>query len=253
MISGFDCVLKAFIATLFTWGCTALGAAIVFVFGNVNRKSQDAMLGFSAGVMIAASFWSLLLPCVEYANELNMNAAFVMCIGFVFGGILLFLKESLLKEKKTAKHSMLMFSITLHNIPEGLAVGVAFGSLINTNDLSTLSNAYMLALGIGIQNIPEGSAVSLPMRRNGFSKRKSFFYGQLSAFVEVISGIIGALIAVVMKHTLPFLLSFAAGAMIYVTVMELIPESQGGENPKIITLITLFGFILMSVLDIAFG
>lgn len=249
---------QAFLATLFTWAVTAAGAALVFFFGSVKKTLLDAMLGFAAGVMIAASFWSLLSPAIEMAASLSMNAWIVVLFGFLSGGILLFFGDKLflLFEKKgqyigQKRSLMLILSITLHNIPEGLAVGVAFGSVGVLG--SSLSSAILLALGIGLQNFPEGSAVSIPLLREGYSKKKAFFYGQLSGIVEPISGVLGALLVLFMQRLLPFLLSFAAGAMIYVVVEELIPESQSNERKDLMALFTLIGFSVMMVLDVALG
>lgn len=253
-------ITQALIATLFTWGVTALGASFVFLFKKVNKSVMDAMLGFAAGVMIAASFWSLLEPAIEMATNLNMTAWLVIAIGFMSGGILLFIGDKifdkLMNNKKTEKNSslkrclMLIFSITLHNIPEGLAVGVAFGSLYYGLE-GTLFESCLLALGIGIQNFPEGTAVSVPLRREGMSRKKSFFFGQLSGIVEPIAGVIGALLVIKIRILLPFLLSFAAGAMIYVVVQELIPESQTNKKKDLMALFTLIGFSIMMILDVA--
>ena len=249
---------QAFLATLFTWAVTAAGAALVFFFVSVRKTLLDAMLGFAAGVMIAASFWSLLSPAIEMAASLSMNAWIVVLFGFLSGGILLFFGDKLFLffEKKgqrigQKRSLMLILSITLHNIPEGLAVGVAFGSVGVLG--SSLSSAILLALGIGLQNFPEGSAVSIPLLREGYSKKKAFFYGQLSGIVEPISGVLGALLVLFMQRLLPFLLSFAAGAMIYVVVEELIPESQSNERKDLMALFTLIGFSVMMVLDVALG
>lgn len=257
-------VFQAFLATLFTWFLTAVGASLVFFFKRINKNVMDAMLGFAAGVMIAASFWSLLSPAIDMAINLEMIAWFIVSIGFFSGGFLLFVgdkifdklekrNKSLIKKEKIKRCLMLIFSITLHNIPEGLAVGVAFGSLAYGLEGTTLTAALMLSLGIGLQNFPEGTAVSVPLRREGFSRKKSFFYGQLSAIVEPISGVIGALLVVKARILLPFLLSFAAGAMIYVVVEELIPESQSNYKKDLMALFTLIGFITMMVLDVALG
>ena len=254
--------IQALIATLFTWGVTALGAGIVFIFKKINKNVMDAMLGFSAGVMISASFWSLLSPSIEMAENLNLNAWLIAFLGFFSGGLLLFIGDKLFdhiyKKTKNNKHNikrslMLMFSITLHNIPEGLAVGVAFGSIAYNLEGATILSACLLALGIGLQNFPEGSAVSIPLRREGLSRKKAFFYGQLSALVEPISGVIGALLVMKIRYLLPFLLSFAAGAMIYVVVEELIPESQSNKKKEIMALFTLIGFSVMMILDVALG
>lgn len=259
-LSGFNPALLALFATIFTWALTAAGAGLVFFFKKINKSLLDAMLGFAGGVMIAASFWSLLSPAIELSGELGQNTWLVALCGFMCGGFLLFLGDKIFSrcESKLADSSkkrclMLILSITLHNIPEGLAVGVAFGSLNYGLEGASLSSALMLALGIGLQNFPEGSAVSLPLLREGHSAKKSFFYGQMSGLVEPIAGLIGALLAICMRIVLPFLLSFAAGAMIYVVVEELIPESQANERKDLMALFTLVGFSVMMVLDVALG
>lgn len=251
-------IWQAFVATIFTWSVTAIGASLVFAFKNVNKNIMDAMLGFAAGVMIAASFWSLLSPAIEMADNLLMVPWIVVSLGFLSGGLLLFTGDKVFdildrKKKKTSfkRSLMLIFSITLHNIPEGLAVGVAFGSLAYGLEGATLTSACMLALGIGLQNFPEGTAVSVPLRREGFSRFKSFLYGQLSGIVEPISGVLGALLVIKIRTLLPFLLAFAAGTMIYVVVEELIPESQSNTKKDLMALFTLIGFTVMMVLDVA--
>lgn len=254
-------ILQALVATLFTWGVTAIGASLVFFFKNVNKTFMDAMLGFAAGVMIAASFWSLLSPSIEMATNLNMIPWLVAFLGIMCGGLLLFIGDKLydyFDQKKNNSRGfkrslMLITSITLHNIPEGLVVGVAFGSLIYGLEGATLMNACLLALGIGLQNFPEGTAVAVPLRREGMSRRKAFFYGQLSGIVEPIAGVIGALLVLKIRFLLPFLLSFAAGAMIYVVVQELIPESQTNKKKEVMAMFTLVGFSIMMILDIALG
>ena len=259
-------VMQAFLATLFTWGVTMLGASIVFFFREVKKGIMDALLGFSAGVMIAASFWSLLSPAIDMANSMKMISWLVVFLGFFSGGLLLFLGDKLydFMQKKTRKRAsstshrlkrclMLVFSITLHNIPEGLVVGVAFGSLAYSLEGSTLASALTLALGIGLQNFPEGSAVSLPLRREGLSRKKAFFFGQLSGVVEPIAAIIGTILVLKIQVLLPFLLAFAAGAMIYVVVEELIPESQSNKKKDLMALFTLIGFSIMMILDVALG
>lgn len=257
-----DHTLQALLATIFTWGVTALGAGLVIFFKKINKNVMDAMLGFAGGVMIAASFWSLLSPAIEMAENLKMTAWLVTFIGFFGGGLLLFIGDkffSKISNNKQSKNNsikrslMLIFSITLHNIPEGLAVGVAFGTIAYGLEGATLISACLLALGIGLQNFPEGTAVSVPLRREGFSRKKSFFYGQLSGIVEPISGVIGALLVMKVRILLPFLLSFAAGAMIYVVVEELIPESQTNEKKDLMALFTLIGFSIMMILDISLG
>ena len=258
-------VYQALLATLFTWGVTMLGAAIVFFFKEVKKGIMDALLGFSAGVMIAASFWSLLSPAIEMAENMQMIAWLVVFLGFLCGGLLLFLGDKIYdfcskRQKKDSSVTttsrlkrclMLVFSITLHNIPEGLVVGVAFGSLAYNLEGATLASALTLTLGIGLQNFPEGSAVSLPLRREGLSRKKAFFYGQLSGFVEPIAAVIGAILVLKIQSLLPFLLAFAAGAMIYVVVEELIPESQTNKKKDLMALFTLIGFSIMMILDVA--
>lgn len=257
-------VIQALIATIFTWAVTMLGASIVFFFKEVKKGIMDALLGFSAGVMIAASFWSLLSPAIELADSMNMISWLVVFLGFFSGGLLLFLGDKLydfiqrkndkIKISEKVKRSfMLVFSITLHNFPEGLVIGVAFGSLAYSIEGSTLASALTLALGIGLQNFPEGSAVSLPLRRDGFSRKKAFFFGQLSGVVEPIAAVIGAILVLKIQSLLPFLLSFAAGAMIYVVVEELIPESQSNKKKDLMALFTLIGFSIMMILDVGLG
>ena len=255
-------IWQSLIAALFTWSVTILGASIVFFFKKVNKSIMDALLGFSAGVMIAASFWSLLDPAINMANLLKMNSWLVVFIGFFSGGLLLFMGDKLYtfftKNKKIGNDKikrclMLMFSITLHNIPEGLVVGVAFGSFAYAINESNLAAAITLAIGIGLQNFPEGSAVSLPLRREGLSRKKAFLFGQLSGIVEPIAAVIGAILVLKIRTILPFLLSFAAGAMIYVVVEELIPESQTNKKKDLMALFTLIGFSVMMILDVALG
>ena len=248
--------IQALLAGIFTWSFTALGAAFVFFFRQTNKNVMDAMLGFSAGVMIAASFWSLLSPSIEMAEHLQMTPWLVSFLGFFCGGLLLFLGDQIpLKATQIfpKRSLMLMTSITLHNIPEGLAVGVAFGSISYQLDGAALAPACLLALGIGLQNFPEGTAVSVPLYREGFSKKQAFFYGQLSALVEPVSALLGAILALKVRYLLPFILAFAAGAMIYVVVEELIPESQTNERKDFMALFTLIGFSLMMILDVGLG
>ena len=254
-------IVQAFLATTFTFLITVLGAAIVFFFKKVNKTFMDGMLGFAAGVMIAASFWSLLSPSIEMANSLNLNSWLIATLGFLSGGILLFISDKvfdILDKNKNNNSSkkrvmMLISSITIHNIPEGLAVGIAFGSISYGLEGATIISACLLALGIGLQNFPEGSAVSIPLLREGYSRKKAFLYGSLSAIVEPISGVSGALLVLKIRLLLPFLLAFAAGAMIYVVVEELIPESQTNEKKDYMALFTLIGFSIMMILDVALG
>lgn len=252
---------QALLATIFTWGVTAAGASLVFFFKNIHKNVMDAMLGLAAGVMIAASFWSLLLPASEMAEELALPTLPVLLCGFLSGGVLLFIGDKIFSalEKKNAsspqkkRASLLVFSITLHNIPEGLCVGVAFGSLAYGLSGANLAAACLLALGIGLQNFPEGTAVSVPLRREGVSRVRAFFWGQISGFAEPISGVLGALLVMYVRTLLPFCLSFAAGAMLYVVVEELIPESQSGEKKDVMALFTLIGFSVMMLLDMVFS
>ena len=251
-------IIQALLATLFTWAVTALGAALVFMFKKIHKNILDSMLGIAAGVMIAASFWSLLSPSIEMANVLKINIILSVAGGFLSGGLLLFIGDKVMnkmqnKSSNLKRTLMLIVSITLHNIPEGLAVGVAFGSTLYGLDGATLMSAWTLAIGIGIQDFPEGTAVSVPLRREGFSRNKSFIYGMLSGIVEPISGVLGALLVLKVRIILPFLLAFAAGAMIYVVIQELIPESQTNENKEVISMCTLIGFTIMMLLDVLLG
>lgn len=260
-------VMQALLATCFTWGVTALGAAGVFFFKKVDRKVLDFMLGFTAGVMIAASFWSLLAPAIEMSVDSNLPSWFPATIGFLMGGIFLRITDKIVPHlhigfpKKDAegirtnwqKTVLLFLAITLHNIPEGLAIGVAFGAAAAGFPAATLAGAITLAVGIGIQNFPEGFAISIPMRRSGASRLKSFWYGQLSAIVEPVAAVLGAAVVSLVKPSLPYALGFAAGAMIFVAIEEVIPESQRGKNTDLATLGTMIGFTVMMVLDVAFG
>jgi len=261
-------VVQALLATLFTWGVTALGASLVFFFKTINRKVLDAMLGFAAGVMIAASFWSLLAPAIEMAEADGTVAPWIPAvIGFLLGGVFLRgidlvlphlhldkpLEEAEGIPTTWRRSVLLVLAITLHNIPEGLAVGVAFGAVAYNLPSATLAGAIALAIGIGIQNFPEGAAVSVPLRREGMSRRKCFWYGQLSGIVEPIAGVIGAAAVLLMRPILPYALSFAAGAMIFVVVEELIPESQAEKNTDIATLGAMLGFAVMMALDVGLG
>lgn len=260
---------QALLATLFTWFMTAAGASLVFMTGKSRAMNinMDGMLGFAAGIMIAASFWSLLAPALVMAGEQTTHAWLPVASGFLFGGGFLWgidkvLPHLHLGEPREAaegiqthwrRSTLLVLAITLHNIPEGLAVGVAFGAAASGLPEATLPAAIALAIGIGIQNFPEGMAVSLPLRREGMSVRKSFWYGQLSGVVEPLAAVIGAVIVLASKIILPFALSFAAGAMIFVVVEELIPESQRGGDTDIPTIGVMIGFALMMILDVAFG
>ena len=246
---------QALIATIFTWALTSLGAAVVFLFKNVKKTTLDAMLSLSSGVMLAAAFFSLLTPALQMALNLNFCAWQVVSIGLLLGGLLLFIGDKLFNKlaKNIKRKFMLIFSITLHNIPEGMAIGVAFGSIMYNLDGATLASAIMLAIGIGIQNFPEGFAITLPLKREGMSSKKAFLFGVLSGIVEPISALIGAILVIKINCLLPILLSFAAGAMIYVIISELIPESQTNPKKDLMALFTILGFIIMMIFDVALG
>ena len=267
-------IMQAFYAGLFTWILTAIGASLVFFFKRSNRKILDAALGFTGGVMIAAIFWSLLSPAissVETQQELgitNLPIWFAPAIGFLFGALFIYFLDKkiphlhLFKKIEEAegpktdlkKTELLVIAIAIHNIPEGLAVGVAFGALSYGLDIGiTLGGAIALAIGMGLQNAPEGFAVSMPMRRAGFSRFKSWQWGQLSAIVEPIFAVIGAAVVIAVYPILPYALAFAAGAMIFIVVEEVIPESQSGGNADIATMGLIAGFIVMMCLDVALG
>lgn len=267
LFEGVPPVLLALYATLFTWGMTALGAAMVFFFKEINRKILDGMLGFAAGVMIAASFWSLLAPSIELAGSLGIPEWLPAVTGFLAGGLFLKLVDKIMPhlhiglasdkaegpKTRLTRSVLLVLAITLHNIPEGLAVGVGFGALGAGIESMTMAGAVALAIGIGIQNFPEGAAVSIPLRREGLSRTRSFLYGQASGLVEPVAAVLGALLVSAMRPILPYALAFAAGAMIYVVVEEVIPESQGSGNSDISTLGALAGFAVMMFLDVALG
>ncbi|MDW7753565.1 MAG: ZIP family metal transporter [Brevefilum sp.] len=266
-IEQFSPIIQALMGTLFTWGLTALGAGLVFFTKEVNRKLLNGLLGFAAGVMIAASFFSLLAPAIEMSKDLPVPVWVPAVAGFILGGVFLFLTDKLLphlhmgmdiSEAEGPKTSwqrsvLLITAITLHNIPEGLAVGVAFGAAAAGIGEAGVASAIALALGIGIQNFPEGLAVSAPLRREGWKVGKSFFYGQFSGMVEPIAGLIGAAATLLMRPLLPYALSFAAGAMIYVVAEELIPESKCEGHSDIPTIGVMLGFAVMMLLDVALG
>jgi ZIP family zinc transporter len=263
----FHPVVQALLATCFTWAMTALGAASVFMAKDISRKVLDGMLGFAGGVMIAASYWSLLAPAIEMSEGKNIPSWIPAVAGFLLGGVFLRIVDKILphlhigfstEEAEGIKTSwqrstLLVLAITLHNIPEGLAVGVAFGALAAGLPSASLGAAIALAIGIGIQNFPEGLAVSIPLRREGLSRRKSFWYGQLSGIVEPIAGVIGAVAVIVAQPILPYSLAFAAGAMIFVVIEEVVPEAQRGGNTDLATMGGMLGFAIMMLLDVAFG
>ena len=267
-IQQFNPITQALIATLFTWGVTAAGASLVFFTKAVQTKLLDTMLGFAAGVMIAASFWSLLAPGIEMAHQLGHIPWLTAAVGFMGGGLFMRLTDRLLPHLhlgldteqsegiKTSwqRSTLLVLAITLHNIPEGLAVGVAFGAVAANLSSATIGGAIALAIGIGLQNFPEGTAVSLPLRREGLGRTKSFLMGQASGLVEPFAGVLGAAFVLYMQNILPYALCFAAGAMICVVVEELIPESQRKEaNIDAVTMATMGGFAVMMILDVALG
>ncbi len=263
----FNPVIQSLFGTLFTWGVTALGAAGVYLSKEISRKVLDGMLGFAAGVMIAASYWSLLAPSIEISETLGYPSFVPPAIGFLLGGIVLWLIDRLIPHlhlwlpmsqaegiKTTWQRSVLLIlAITIHNIPEGMAVGVAFGAAAAGIPGASTAGAIALALGIGIQNFPEGLAISAPLRREGFTRFRSWWYGQLSALVEPIAAVIGAAAVVTIRQILPYALAFAAGAMIYVVIEELIPEAQNGQNTDIATAGAMLGFTVMMILDVALG
>jgi len=260
-------IVQALLATLFTWGFTALGAALVFPVKDLNRKLMDGMLGFAAGVMIAASYWSLLAPAIEMSEEGPIPAWVPATVGFLLGAAFLRLVDFFLPHLHPGKPmdqaegvktqwqrtTLLVLAITLHNIPEGLAIGVAFGAVAAGLPSATLAAAVALAIGIGIQNFPEGTAVSMPLRREGMSPLRSFWYGQLSGMVEPIAGVTGAAIVLLARPLLPYALAFAAGAMIFVVIEELVPESQTGGHSHAATTGAMLGFAVMMTLDVALG
>ena len=261
-------VKAALFATIFTWLMTALGASLVFFFKTINRAVFDTMLGFTGGVMIAASFWSLLAPSIAHSEKMFPTMPWLpAAIGFLLGGFFIFGLDKLMphlhinfKKEETEgvatkwhRSTLLLLAITLHNIPEGLAVGILFGAAANGMEGASISAAVALAIGIGIQNFPEGLAVAVPLRRQGVSRRKSFWYGQLSAIVEPIAGVIGAVAVIHMQNVLPYALSFAAGAMIYVVVEEVIPETQRDKYTDLATLGFMLGFVVMMILDVGLG
>jgi len=258
---------QAFLATCFTWFMTAIGASTVFLFKTIDRKLLDGMLGFAAGVMIAASFWSLLAPAIELAAESPIPAWIHAAAGFMLGGGFLWIIDRILPhlhmnfpmenregiKTNWQRSVLLVLAITMHNIPEGLAVGVAFGALAADLPSASLAGAIVLAVGIGLQNFPEGMAVSVPLRREGLSQLKAFWFGQLSGLVEPVASVLGAIAVLLVKPLLPLALAFAAGAMIYVVVEELIPESQIDKQTDVATFGAMLGFTIMMILDVALG
>ena len=260
-------ILQALLAGLFTWGITSIGSASVFFARRINRRVLDGLLGFSGGVMLAASYWSLLGPAIEISAHGALPSWFPPTVGFLTGGVFLWGFDKLLPHLHLGlpieqaegpstswrRSVLLVMAITLHNIPEGLAVGVAFGGVIQGVQSTSVAAAVALAIGIGIQNFPEGIAVAMPLRAEGMSQGKAFWYGQLSGIVEPFAAVAGAAFVVIFCAILPYALSFAAGAMVYVVVEELIPESQHEGNVDLATVSLMFGFVVMMVLDVALG
>ena len=263
--SQLDPIQGALYATLFTWGITGLGASSVFLFKSMSRMTLDGMLGFTGGVMVAASFWSLLSPAIEMSAGEGFVKVMPSAIGFGLGALFIFGLDEILPHihinfKKSEgiktpwrRTTLLVLAITLHNIPEGLAIGVLFGGVASGIPEASIAGAVVLAFGIGLQNFPEGIAVAMPLRRSGVSKLKSFWYGQLSAIVEPIAGVIGAVAVTFFTPLLPYALAFAAGAMIFVVVEEVIPETQLDKYTDIATLGFIGGFIIMMSLDVSLG
>lgn len=263
----FNPILLAFFAGVFTWFLTALGSAMVFFFKEIKKNVLNTMLGFASGIMVAASFWSLLNPALELSEEISNIPWLMPALGFFCGGLVLFLLDRFLPHMHIESHHveglksswrrsvLLILAITIHNLPEGFAVGVAFGALSNSPTVATLSAALTLMIGMGLQNFPEGAAVSIPLRRENFSRRKAFLIGQFSGLVEPLGAVLGAISVYYVTSILPFALSFAAGAMLYVVSDELIPESQLTEEGEIsyATSGFMIGFLIMMVLDVALG
>lgn len=260
-------LIQTLVATLFTWSATALGAAIVFFFRTINRKILDSMLGFAAGIMIAVSIWSLLIPSMQIAQSTFRITWFPTTVGFLSGGLFLRLADKLLPHlhldfplaEVEGLHThwkrsiLLILAITLHNIPEGLAIGFTFGALNTNLSSAPLTHAIALTIGMALQNIPEGASVSVPLRREGMSCRKCFLYGQLSGIVEPIAGVIGAVLVIFIHPLLPYALAFAAGAMMFVIIEELIPESQLSKHTDLATVWTMLGFTVMMILEVSMG
>lgn len=267
LLEGLHPLEQALLATLFTWLMTAVGSAVVFATRQLDRRVFDGLLGFAAGVMIAASYWSLLAPAIEMSKEKSVPAWLPVATGFLLGAAFLWTVDKLLPHLHVGfpvgeaegisttwrRSTLLILAITLHNFPEGLAVGVSFGSVAANVPAVSLGGAVALAIGIGIQNLPEGLAVSLPLRREGTSRLKSFWYGQLSGMVEPVAGLIGAAAALLFKPLLPYAFGFAAGAMIFVVVEEVVPESQRARDTDLPTLGAILGFAVMMILDVAFS
>lgn len=266
-LGGIHPVYAALLATVFTWSVTALGASMVFFMKSMSRKVLDTMLGFAGGVMIAASFWSLLSPAISMSGDNEVARWFPPATGFLGGALFLLLLDKVLPhlhinfllfeseglKTRWSKTILLVLAITLHNIPEGLAVGIAFGAVAADLPGADIGAAVALAIGIGLQNFPEGTAVAVPLRRDGLSRLKSFWWGQMSAIVEPFAGVVGAMFVLFITDVIPYALSFAAGAMVYVVVEEVIPESQRDKYTDFATMGFIVGFIVMMILDVSLG
>jgi ZIP family zinc transporter len=264
-IEHYSPIIQALLGTLFTWGLTALGSGLVFLTKDVSRKLLNGLLGFASGVMIAASYWSLLAPAIELSQDLSVPSWLPAVVGFLLGGAFLFAVDKLLPHMHMSQETpegvksswqrsvLLITAITLHNIPEGLAVGVAFGAAASGLPGADVGSAVALAIGIGIQNFPEGLAVSAPLRREGWKAKKAFVYGQFSGMVEPVAGLLGAAATLLIRPILPYALAFAAGAMIYVVAEELIPESKCEGHSDVPTIGVMLGFAVMMLLDVALG
>lgn len=247
-------ILQAFLATIMTFLITSLGSACVFLFKSVNQNFMDKLLSLSSGVMLASSFFSLINPAIDHSLNLKLTPWIICSAGILIGCLFLFLGDKFYQKSKNSKRiNNIILSITLHNIPEGMAIGVAFGSIAYHIGDATVMSAISLAIGIGIQNFPEGSAISFPLYREGYSKFKAFLIGSLSAIVEPLGAVLGALLVLKMQFILPFLLAFAGGAMLYVIIVELIPESMASKKKELMALYSIIGFIIMMILDISLG
>lgn len=259
-------ILQALLGGFITWILTLFGSLFIFFNKKPSKTIFSSMLSLAGGIMLSASFWSLLLPAKEICEQIGLNPFLIISFGFLSGSLFIFILDRIIPHKHLEEENdlegiktnlkktyLFILAVVLHNIPEGLAVGVSFGALISNFDNKVLLSAITLTIGIGLQNIPEGLAIALPLYANGFSKRKSFFYGQLSAIVEPISAIFGVLFVSIFKNILPFAMSFAAGAMIYIIAEEVIPEFQKNKTNDIATLFFILGFIIMTILDISLG
>jgi ZIP family zinc transporter len=267
LFKGLNPVLQSLVATIFTWLMTAFGAAMVFFAKDLNQKLFDTMLGFAGGIMISVSYFSLLAPAIDMSKGSAVPSWVPVTVGFLLGGSFLWLLDKILPhlnpslppeksegiKTRWQRNTLLVLAITLHNIPEGLAVGVAFGAVAAGYAKANLISAVLLSFGIGLQNFPEGMAVSVPLRFGGMTRRRSFFFGQLSGIVEPMAAVIGALTVSFMQSMLPYTLGFAAGAMIYIVIEEIIPGAQRCQNSDLATIGAMLGFAVMMVMEVAMG